>query len=149
MSETTKTPRKHADIAIKFYSDSRMKCWYWSKNSQAWLYVDKPGWEDWEDLDIYEVSEQKPTYKPKKRVTLAGITFNAPETEAPELNTVYWVPHVLSSAVTAFACTWKGSTFDKNALKRGFVHFGKEDAKLHAEAQIKLSEGLMEIENNA
>ena len=36
MSDTTKTPRAHADLAIKFYSDSKMKCWYWSEKSQTW-----------------------------------------------------------------------------------------------------------------
>ena len=138
MSET-KTPRAHADLAIKFYSDSKMKCWYWHTDSQTWFDAVKPRWYE---SEIYEVSEQKPAHTPKKQVTLAGITFNAPESVEPELNAIYWVPHVLSSAVTTFACTWKGSTFDKNALKRGFVHFGKEDAKLHAEAHIKLSQEL-------
>ena len=69
MSDTTKTPRAHADLAIKFYSDSKMKCWYWHEESQTWFDVDKPGWED---CEIYEVCEHRPTHKPKKRVTIAG-----------------------------------------------------------------------------
>ena len=139
MSETTKTPRAHADLAIKFYSDTNTKCWRWSEDFQEWLYIDTPHFTD---DRIYEVSETKPTYKPKKRVTLAGITLNAPESVAPEPNTRYWIPQPVTVGAIAYECYWVCSEFDREYLENGFVHLKEEDAKLHAEALIKLSKEL-------
>ena len=139
MRETTKIPRVHAKLAIKFYSDSKMKCWFWDKKTQTWLHANSPGWFDGK---IYEVSETEPTHKPKKKVTVAGITFSAPETEAPGVNTRYWNPDTIAVSVKTFTNCWKGDEFDRHLLERGFVHLKKEDAKLHAEALIKLSKEL-------
>ena len=138
MSET-KTPRAHAELAIKFYSDSKMKCWYWHTDSQTWFDAVKPRWHE---SGIYEVSEQKPAHTPKKRVTLAGIEFNAPESVEPAPSTCYWFPYTVAVSVKTFACTWKGSELDRHLLERGLIHLEKEDAELHAEALIKLNKGL-------
>ena len=43
MSEMTKTPRAHADLAVKFYSDSRMKCWRWYEDG-TWDDILYPNW---------------------------------------------------------------------------------------------------------
>ena len=139
MSETTKTPRAHADLAIKFYSDSKMKCWYWNEKSQTWVDVGKPGWEN---CEIYEVSEHRPTHKPKKRVTIAGITFDAPETEALELRTEYW----LVRPGETFSQRWNDDSFDHRWLANGMVHLDKENARLHAQALNKLNRQLCGLE---
>lgn len=131
--------RAHADLAIKFYSDTNMKCWRWSEDFQEWLYIDTPHFTD---DRIYEVSETKPTYIPKKRVTLAGITFNAPESVAPEPNTRYWIPQPVAVAARACESYWVCSEFGREYLENGFVHLNEEDARLHAEALIKLSKEL-------
>lgn len=134
--------RAHADLAAKYFSDSELKCWVWVKpvyENGFWEKVDMPKWSP---SEIYEVSETKPTYKPKKRVTLAGITFNAPETEAPELNTQYWIPNPISILYTTYECRWQHGEFGMECLKRGFVHLNEEDARLHTEALIKLSKEL-------
>ena len=131
--------RPHADLAIKFYSDSKMKCWYWDETEHKWDSVTMPVW--YED-EIYEVSEHKPTYIPKKRVTLAGITFNAPESVAPEHNTRYWIPKPVSVVARAYESYWSRGGFHMECLENGFVHLEEEDAILHAEALIKLSKEL-------
>lgn len=131
--------RPHADLAIKFYSDTKMKCWFWDKRTQTWLRAVRPGWDD---SRIYEVSETKPTYKPEKKVTLAGITFNAPESVEPELNTTYWVPTPLNTASLSIPIKWTLSAFNRKSLADGFVHLKEEDATLHASALIKLSKEL-------
>ncbi len=130
--------RPHADLAIKFYSDTKMRCWRWYWDG-SWEDITHPSWH--ED-DIYEVCEHKPTHKPKKLVTLAGITFNAPESVEPALGTVYWVPAPLSTSNNTVSVRWKDGVFDRCSLERGFVHLDKEDAELHAKALIELSRGL-------
>lgn len=135
MSDTTKTPRAHADLAIKFYSDSKMKCWYWSEKSQTWVVVGKPGWEA---CEIYEVSEYRPPHKPKKRVTIAGITFDAPETEAPKVGMKYW----LIDIDRANSMVWSGSPVEQRWLAAGLAHLDYENARLHTQALIKLNRQL-------
>ena len=133
--------RAHAELAIKFYSDSKMNCWGWKETEQRWCLIAAPSWFV---NEIYEVCEHRPTHKPMKRVTLAGITFNAPESVAPEPNTSYWIPQLVSIASGARACEryWVGSEYGNECLENGFVHLKEEDAKLHAEALIKLSKEL-------
>ena len=131
--------RPHAELAIKFYSDTKMKCWMWREDSQRWLDIGKPVWNA---ARIYEVSETKPTQPPKKRVTLAGITFDAPETKAPEPGTRYWYPDTISISVKTYTNCWGDSEFDRHLLERGFVHLKKEYAELHSKALIKLSKEL-------
>lgn len=131
--------RAHADLAIKFFSDSKMKCWWWDYIREEWKHVSNP---DWDGRTIFEVSETKPTYKPKKKVTLAGITFNAPESVAPEHNTLYWIPKPVSVVARAYESYWSRGEFHMECLENGFVHLKEEDAILHANALIKLSKEL-------
>ena len=134
--------RAHAELAIKFYSDSKMKCWYWNEKSQTWLLAANPGWFDGK---IYEVSETKPTRTPKRKVTMAGITFDAPETEAPARKTGYW----LAQCGDVFHQRWNDAPLDKQWLGRGLIHLDEENARLHAEALRKLNRQLCGMEDAA
>ena len=134
--------RPHAELAAKYFADSELKCWVWVKpvdENGFWEKVDMPKWSP---SEIYEVGEFKPTHTPKRKVTLAGITFNAPESVAPEVNTRYWIPQPETVGAGACECRWTCSEFSRECLKNGFVHLKEEDAKLHAEALIKLSKEL-------
>ena len=144
MSDTTKTPRAHADLAIKFYSDSKMKCWYWSEKSQTWVVVGKPGWEA---CEIYEVSEYRPPHKPKKRVTIAGITFDAPETEAPIAYSEFWTFSEAGSR-SVWKSIWVNAETDFKRLRNGLVHTTQEAAALHSEALVKLNRQLCGMEDS-
>ena len=144
MSDTTKTPRAHADLAIKFYSDSKMKCWYWSEKSQTWVVVGKPGWEA---CEIYEVSEYRPPHKPKKRVTIAGITFDAPETDGLALGAEYWL--VKFCTTSASLQRWNDDQYDHRWLANGLIHLDEENANLHAQALRKLNQELIEQQRGA
>lgn len=134
------TPRAHADLAIKFYSDSKMKCWYWSEKSQTWVVVGKPGWEA---CEIYEVSEHRPTHKPKKRVTIAGVTFDAPETDELALGAEYWLVDI----DRANSIVWNGGQIERRWLADGLVHDCYENACLHAKALRKLNRQLCGLED--
>ena len=96
----------------------------------------------WYEKLAYHVGHEKPTAPPKRKVTLAGITFNAPETKAPEPGTRYWYPDTVAVSAKIFHNYWKNNEFDRHLLERGFVHLNRGDAELHAEALIKLSRGL-------
>ena len=139
MSETTKTPRAHAEMAARFMADSSLKCWAWAVDARRWVENERPRW--YENL-VYHVGHKKPTAPPKRRVTMAGITFNAQESVAPEPKTRYYVPQPIAMVNTSHINYWTNSQFDRHLLERGVVHLDREDAKLHAEALIILSKEL-------
>ena len=138
ISETTKTPRAHADLAIRFYSDSRMKCWRWYADG-TWDEILHPTWYE---SQIYAVGETEPTYKPKKQVTMAGITFDAPETEAPKVGAKCWVVDVES----AYHFEWGGGPAEQQWLAAGQVQLDEENARLHALALRELNRQLCGME---
>lgn len=135
MSETTKTPRAHAELAARYMSDSSLKCWSWVPSAKRWVESDLPTWH--EDL-IYHVGHEKPTAPPKRKVTMAGITFNAPETEAPKVGAKYWVVDMDRATSTV----WSGIQIERQWLTAGMIHLDKESACLHAKALSKLNRQL-------
>ena len=62
MSETTKTPRAHAEMAARFMADSSLKCWLWMPSAKLWVESERPNWH--ENL-IYHVGHERPTEPPK------------------------------------------------------------------------------------
>lgn len=88
MSETTKTPRAHSELAARFMADSSLKCWAWMPSEKLWAENVCPTWH----YNVaYHVGHEKPTAPPKRKVTIAGIAFDAPETEAPKVGAKYWL----------------------------------------------------------
>ena len=130
MSETTKTPRVRAEMAARFMADSSLKCWLWMPSAKLWVENEYPNWH--ENL-TYHVGHEKPTKPPKRKVTVAGITFNAPETEAPKLGAKCWVTNL----ETTYYFEWSGSQVERRWLAAGRVHLDKENARLHAQALNK------------
>lgn len=135
MSETTKTPRVHAELAARYMTDDSLKCWSWKQDEKLWVERIYPTWLY--NL-AYHVGHEKPTAPPKRKVTMAGITFNAPETEALELRTEYW----LVRPGETFSQRWNDDSFDHRWLANGMVHLDKENARLHTQALIKLNRQL-------
>lgn len=135
MSDTTKTPRPHAEMASRYMADTNMNCWGWNDTEQRWRLVASPCWYAHE---TYEVCEHRPTHKPKRRVTLAGITFDEPEMEEPKVGAKYWVADVDST----HHFEWSGSPVEQRWLAAGLVHLDKENARLHALALRELNRQL-------
>lgn len=52
------TPRPHAELAIKYYSDSYLKCWYWDENTHVWVEINAPAF--YEEY-VYRVERTRPT----------------------------------------------------------------------------------------
>ena len=131
--------RAHAELATKYFADSELKCWQWNTDVARWELIQYPYWHMHR---IYHVGYRPPTSPPKRKVTLAGITFHAPETKALEPGTRYWFPDTVALAFKTSTNSWKDDDFDKHLLARGFVHLNQEDAFLHAEALIKVNKEL-------
>ena len=72
---------------------------------------------------------------------MAGITFNAPETEAPKLGAKYWLDNV--------ELTWSGEQVEQRWLANGLIHLDMENARLHAQALRKLNQELIEQQRGA
>ena len=90
------------------------------------------------------MSEHRPTHKPKKRVTMAGITFAAPETDELALGAEYWV--VRFSATSACLQCWNGDQYDRRWLAAGLIHLDEENAILHFQALRELNRQLCGME---
>lgn len=133
MSETTKTPRLHAEMASRYMADDSLKCWLW--NGDEWELAASPMWYA---ESIYHVGHEKPTAPPKRKVTMAGITFDAPETEAPKVGMKYW----LIDIDRANSMVWSGSPVEQRWLAAGLAHLDYENARLHTQALIKLNRQL-------
>lgn len=135
MSETTKTPRAHAELAAKYMADDSLKCWLWDSSEALWDWCQHPLWNA---HLIYHVGHEAPTEPPKRRVTIAGITFDAPETEAPEVGTKYWLEDV--------ELTWSGEQVEQRWLANGLIHLDAESARLHYKALRELNRQLCGLE---
>ncbi len=142
MNDTTQTPRAHAAMAARFMADSSLMCWQWDSNAVRW---DLHQYPNWHEYLIYHVGHEVPTDPPKRKVTIAGITFDAPETKDPELDTEYWLVWPVNGDVSLQV--WHEDSFDQRWLGNGLVHLDKENASLHAQALNKLNRQLCGLED--
>lgn len=135
-------PRKHADMAVQYMTDASLKCWLW--NGDEWALAAIPTWYA---ETIYYVGHEAPTEPPKRKITIAGIEFDAPETEAPNADKVFWT---FGGATTPYVWRkmWGNSPSDFYKLRNGFVHTTREAAELHSEALTKLNRQLCGLEDS-
>ena len=142
MSDTTKTPRPHAEMAARFMADSSLKCWAWAVDARGWVENERPRW--YENL-VYHVAHEKPTAPPKRRVTMAGITFNAPETDELALGTEYWLVRLGTTSVCLQR--WNDDPYDHRWLASGLIHLDEANAILHLQALRELNRQLCGMED--
>ena len=142
MSETTKTPRAHAEMAARFMTDGSLKCWLWMPSAKLWVEEERPNWH--EDM-THHVGHEAPTKPPKRKVTMAGITFDAPETEAPKVGAEYWLAQFGASG--ASLQRWNDDPYDHRWLANGLVHLDEENAILHFQALRELNRQLCGVED--
>jgi len=76
--------------------------------------------------------------KPKK-ININGFDVPEPMREAPAVGAIcYFVTFTNENHIDSF--TWDGNTFDMALLKSGVCHLMKDDAEIHGEALISLTE---------
>jgi len=121
------TPRPHAEMSALYMSDSTLKCWYWS--GFTWVESIRPSWEK---PAVYFIGHAASTEPPRKTCTLAGLTFPAPETIAPEAGAACWFAY----PDKAYESMWINNTFYTDLLEKGFVHLTEEAAQAHHKAII-------------
>ena len=140
---TTTTPRPHAEMASRYMADDSLKCWLW--NGDEWALAAVPMWYA---ETIYHVGHESPTAPPKRKITIAGIEFDAPETEAPNVDKAFWTFSVVGTPYV-WRKRWENSPSDFDKLRNGFVHTTREAAELHSEALAKLNRQLCFGDENA
>ena len=132
-------PRKHADMAAKYMADGSLQCWLWEDDTKRWRLTVAPAWRKWL---YYYVGHEAPTEPPKRQITIAGITFDAPETEVPNTGEEYCTFTVRGSRVNTWKERWSSNVVDLERLRNGFVHTTHKAAELHGEALVKLNRQL-------
>ena len=75
----------------------------------------------------------------QKMRSLNGYEYPAPETEAPEVGTPYYMPYLVYGACSR--SNWADDTMDKARLEAGVVHLSEKNATAHAKAFIKAGGG--------
>ena len=136
------TPRKHKEIAIKYFSDDEMGCWIWRERSREWEYLGNPLFNGDEDT-IYYVGKEEPTEPPKIMCELAGIKFPMPEKEKPEYGKVYYTPNVKAPEFPD-SYRWYGDDIDGECLNANTIHLNKKAAIKHGEALAAATKAAIE-----
>lgn len=122
-------PRKHVELAIKYFSDSENKCWLWAAD-KSWRETSIPIFED--DV-IYHVGKEEPTEPPNIMCELAGVQFPMPETKPPSVDCTYYIPDITSPEYP-YRCYWGGCDRDKQKFEAGLLHLDRYSAVQHAKA---------------
>lgn len=117
----------HYDLIVKWAQDTSQKVWFYDDCRGAWIML--TSYLAWQPDLKYHVG---PT-PPKTMRTLGGLEYPAPETEAPETNTRYYLPALYSDWYYTIA-RWDNSPGDNKYLEAGLVHLTEEAAEAHARA---------------
>jgi hypothetical protein len=130
---TTPTPRPHAAMQCQYAMDDSLSKWVWFELRQEWVTAD----DSWAFHCIYFVGHTKPIAPPKRKVTLGGFTFDAPETVAPAMDAQFYV------AAFGFAglqpLSWCGTDWELEMLALGLVHLNPEAATLHGQGMAAVN----------
>ena len=137
-------PRKHAELAARYMADDSLKCWMWEDVTKRWRLTVAPSWREWL---YYYVGHEAPTEPPKRQITVAGITFDAPETEAPIAYSEFWTFSEAGSR-SVWKSIWVNAETDFKRLRNGLVHTTQEAEALHSEALVKLNRQLCGMEDS-
>jgi hypothetical protein len=121
------TPRKHYKMMCQLAMDDSLKKWEWQFMAKSWEIAS----DDWDDRYIFFVGHTKPTQPPKRMCCLGGVTFEAPETVAPAIHTIVYIPRLYGRGVKQMR--WLGYSFDAEVLEDGLVHLNPEAATLHSQ----------------
>lgn len=90
-----------------------------------------------ETLDFLGYKVKKP---PRRTCSLGGKGFPAPEVEAPERNSGYWVVGLLRLDFLL----WIGTTEELSWLSLGIIHLNQEDAAAHQSALLSANRKALE-----
>ena len=116
---------KHKDVIIAWANGETIQ--FWSGDRYGWLDVLEPNFN----------SDTKFRVKPKT-ISINGIEVPAPEQQALDTGTIYYMPSLLNSTLFG-CCSWDNDGEDKRTLSRGLVHLTKEAAEQHAKALLSFT----------
>ena len=118
-------PHKYKDAIIAWANGETIQFWW----------GDRYGW-----LDVLEPNFNSDTkFRVKPEIILInGIEVPAPEQQALDTGTIYYMPTLLNSTLFG-CCSWDNDGEDKRTLSRGLVHLTKEAAEQHAKALLSFT----------
>lgn len=128
-------PHKHKDLIIVWANGGTIQ--WWSDGQQSW--------RDVHQSNLYQSNLYQPDFncdakfrvKPKT-ISINGIEVPAPEQQALDTGTIYYMPSLLNSTLFG-CCSWDNDGEDKRTLSRGLVHLTKEAAEQHAKALLSFT----------
>ena len=118
-------PHKYKDLIIAWANGEDIQ--YWSDELQSWRDLCQPNFN----------FDGKFRVKPKT-ISINGVEVPAPEQQALDTGTIYYMPSLLNSTLFG-CCSWDNDGEDKRTLSRGLVHLTKEAAEQHAKALLSFT----------
>ncbi len=126
------TPRKHAELAQKYFSDSEMKCWQWNDNRKVWDFACRPTFDR---NYAYYVGKNPPTELPKPMCSLVGIEFPMPVDNfklQPKDRYFFLEMSIVNATAEEYTKSW--DWLDKATLSQTIVHHTEDACIKNAEA---------------
>lgn len=128
---TSMTAYRHAEKMIEYGQDALTRTDPWN----GWQ-ARRNAREGWRDLNCHPTWHPMHEYRRRPNtVTFNGEELPAPETEAPEIGTKYFMPDV-QSVNYATVQIWSNSYVDKCWLEMGLVHLVEEAARKWGHATV-------------
>ena len=94
---------------------------------------------------IPNLSSNREEWRIKPRtIRIGDVEIEAPETEAPENGTPYYLPSPNGAEVLYTPGTWRGDWYQLTALRHRRIHLAKENAIAHAKAEILVAGGCVD-----
>ena len=136
------TPRKHAELAIKYYSDDKIRCWFWNARENRWDEADYPFFSE---KYIFFVGKTAPTEPPKIMCELAWVEFPMPESSIPDkYYDRYWVPNPADPDAPFYAYWGDEPEDDQIRLNNMCVHLNRSAAIKHGKALAAATKAAIE-----
>lgn len=121
------TERPNKELALRYWSDPTLKAWWWHTASGCWIQQSAPSFTV---PAPWHVGHEAPTEPPVKMCELAGVKFQMPMREAPNIGDDF----MLVTLEGVAPATWDKSAVAFRWLKQRWCHKTREAAEQHYEA---------------
>lgn len=128
---------KHFDLIVKYYADMTQKLWFQANCQGDYELLDAGESHTFYEFNNYHIGENPP----KRRITMAGIEFDAPEMVAPKVGDKYYLVDITAD-ISANFIVWDGAPCELEWLKNGLVHINYDSYIQHSRALIALNKEL-------
>ena len=128
------TPRQHAELAARYFTDNTTKCWARFKNGDTdWALMEAPSFDS-SSLEYYVGHEPPPPPKRYIGLNVNGREWVLPEPlkKAPEKGAEYWIVNNATHS-GAMCLHWDDHIGERLALNHNTIHATAADAQAWAD----------------